>query len=323
MMNKLLSIIIITYNQEKYIAQTLDSIIGQEHDYIYEVIIGEDCSTDETRIILLKYKEKYPSIIKLLLNNENMGMIKNYFNVINNCSGKYIMQCAGDDYWLPGKVASQIQYMENHSEAGMCYSKYKIINGKNKFFGVFPKKMNIEDVTFEKLMFANPIGALTVCLRRDLVLKYIEDIDPVGKDWIGEDMPMWRWFAYNSKIYPLDKVVAVYRQLERSISHPKKFEEMERIINYRYDLRMFYSKLYNMDYLDDKIEQTRINDFVLYATKYHEYNKYKIYSQKLPQFHIGTLIRKIAGINEILFMCYSHIFIFLSNRKQFFKLLLG
>jgi glycosyltransferase involved in cell wall biosynthesis len=115
-----LSVAVITYNQTNYIAQTLDSIIEQRHNYLYEIIVGEDYSTDGTRDILLKYKERYPDIIKLILNESNLGLIKNYFNVISQCSGKYIMQCAGDDYWLPGKVSTQITFMEDNPDVGLC-----------------------------------------------------------------------------------------------------------------------------------------------------------------------------------------------------------
>jgi glycosyltransferase involved in cell wall biosynthesis len=317
----LLSVAVITYNQENYIAQTLGSIIEQEHDYSYEIIVGEDCSNDGTREVLLKYKEKYPDIIKLILNEKNLGLIKNYFNVIGHCTGKYIMECAGDDYWLPGKVVSQIQYMEEHPEAGMCYSKYKMVNDWNGHIEILPCEMNKQDVTFEKLMFANPIGALTVCLRRNLVSEYVNNIDPVNKNWIGEDMPMWRWFAYNSQIHPFDKVVAVYRCLETSVSHPKKFDKMEKIVDYRYELRMFYAELYKMPFLEDKINIMRIQDLIHYAAKYREYNKYRSYVHELPIQNIKSFIKRIVGMNKFLFLLYSKI-LFPSQKKKIFKVLI-
>ena len=106
------SVAVITYNQEKYIAQTLDSIINQRHNYSYEIVVGDDCSSDGTREIVRQYAEKYPEIVKPIFNEKNLGIIKNYFNVISHCSGKYIMECAGDDFWLPGKVELQIPFYE-------------------------------------------------------------------------------------------------------------------------------------------------------------------------------------------------------------------
>ena len=136
MQDIMFSVAIITYNQEKYISQTLDSILNQQHDYKYEIVIGEDCSTDKTKQIIEEYVAKYPEIIKPLYNNPNKGLINNYFNVINHCQGKYIMECAGDDYWLPGKVKSQIEFMENNLDVGMCYGKVKFWN-ENKICSFF------------------------------------------------------------------------------------------------------------------------------------------------------------------------------------------
>ena len=134
-MNDLMfSILVITYNQEKYIAKTLDSILSQEHDYKYEIVIGEDCSSDGTRAIIEAYANKYPLIIKPIYNNPNLGLIKNYFNTLAQCTGKYIMECAGDDWWLPGKVSFQIDYMEKHPDVGMCYGRAKrFIESKRKY----------------------------------------------------------------------------------------------------------------------------------------------------------------------------------------------
>ena len=81
MSNLQLSVCIITYNQEKYLPQALDSILNQEHNYSYEIIVGEDCSTDNTRKVLEDYATKYPDIIKPIYNNHNLGLLKNYYNV--------------------------------------------------------------------------------------------------------------------------------------------------------------------------------------------------------------------------------------------------
>ena len=98
----MVSIIVITYNQEKTIARTLNSILHQETQYPFEIIIGDDASTDGTRVICEEYRNKYPNIIKLNEYHPNYGVVKNYAEALKRCTGKYIMVCAGDD-WLHHK----------------------------------------------------------------------------------------------------------------------------------------------------------------------------------------------------------------------------
>ena len=199
------SVAIITYNQEKYIAQTLDSILSQEHNYKYEIVIGEDCSSDNTKKIIEEYVAKYPQIIKPIYNNPNKGIIKNYFNVINNCQGKYIMECAGDDYWLPNKVNTQISFMEENKNVGMCYGKALFYENDNKKFQ--KKKFGTKWVKFNQLIQDNKIPALSVCIKNEIIKKYIKDINPEEKKWLMEDYPLWIWISKNSKIHFINKVI--------------------------------------------------------------------------------------------------------------------
>ena len=111
-MNKpLVSIASITYNHEKFIAQAIDSFLMQETDFDFEIIIGEDCSTDDTLKIIKEYKAKYPDIIKLITSESNVGMMTNFIRTLEACSGKYIALCEGDDYWTDTlKLQKQVNF---------------------------------------------------------------------------------------------------------------------------------------------------------------------------------------------------------------------
>jgi glycosyltransferase involved in cell wall biosynthesis/GNAT superfamily N-acetyltransferase len=117
-MNKkpLVSICMITYNHENLIAQAIEGVVMQKTNFPIELIIGEDCSTDNTRKICLEYKEKFPDIIKLLLPKKNLGMQQNVVATLTACTGKYIALCEGDDYWTdPLKLQRQVDFLEaNH-----------------------------------------------------------------------------------------------------------------------------------------------------------------------------------------------------------------
>jgi glycosyltransferase involved in cell wall biosynthesis len=115
--NVSLSISMITYNQEKYISQAIDSVLMQNVNFKYEIVIGDDCSSDDTQLIIKKYTEKYPNLIKPVLRNKNVGALKNLDDVNKRCTGKYIITLEGDDYWTDStKLQTQFDFLEANSE---------------------------------------------------------------------------------------------------------------------------------------------------------------------------------------------------------------
>ncbi|MGB5944423.1 MAG: glycosyltransferase [Leeuwenhoekiella sp.] len=116
----MVSVSLITYNHEKYIAKAINSILAQEVNFNYEIIIGDDCSSDGTRKILEDYKRKYPHIIQLILHprryDEIPGRTNNMTNLYN-CRGKYIAMLDGDDYWISkNKLQVQVNLLEENPE---------------------------------------------------------------------------------------------------------------------------------------------------------------------------------------------------------------
>jgi glycosyltransferase involved in cell wall biosynthesis len=95
----LVSVVMITYNHEPYIAQAIEGVLSQETDFPIELIIGEDCSTDRTRQIVLEYQQRYPEIIRVLLSGKNVGMHENGRRTMLAARGKYTAFCEGDDWW--------------------------------------------------------------------------------------------------------------------------------------------------------------------------------------------------------------------------------
>ncbi|WP_337911581.1 glycosyltransferase family 2 protein [Vibrio cholerae] len=108
------SVCVVTYNQEKYIAECLQSLVEQVTDFPFEIIVGEDCSTDRTREIVLDFQRKYPDIIKPLLHVENVGFSQNYLMTHAKAFGKYIAHMDGDDYTLPGKLQLQVDFLDKN-----------------------------------------------------------------------------------------------------------------------------------------------------------------------------------------------------------------
>lgn len=118
----MVSIIMVTYNHEKYIAQAIESIVCQKTDYKFELLIGDDASTDHTPEIITEYYKKYPNIIKTFLRKKNVGATKNGYYLMKSAKGKYFSSCEGDDFWCDKtKIQSDIDFLEQHNEyVGIC-----------------------------------------------------------------------------------------------------------------------------------------------------------------------------------------------------------
>ena len=127
----LVSIHCLAYNHELYISQALDSFLMQESDFGFEIVIGEDCSSDKTCQIIKEYQAKYPQLIKLITSDKNVGMQENYIRTMKACKGKYIAICDGDDYWSDKyKLQIQIDEMKKYPECELSFHIVSELYGK-------------------------------------------------------------------------------------------------------------------------------------------------------------------------------------------------
>jgi glycosyltransferase involved in cell wall biosynthesis len=118
----LVSVSVLAYNHEQYIAQAIESVISQKTDFSFEVIIGEDCSTDNTLAVIRQYEEKYPHIIRVLASEQNIGARRNRLRNSDACRGEYIAFCEGDDYWIdPEKLQKQLNFMIKNSNLSLSF----------------------------------------------------------------------------------------------------------------------------------------------------------------------------------------------------------
>lgn len=110
-------IIMLAYNHDEFIEEAIKSVLMQQTQYSYKIKIGEDCSKDSTRQIILNYYNQYPDKIELFLWKENVGVNRNSAELLKNCKGKYIACLEGDDYWTdPFKLEKQVSFLEEHEE---------------------------------------------------------------------------------------------------------------------------------------------------------------------------------------------------------------
>jgi len=131
------SVCVVTYNQEKYIRQCLQSIVDQVTDFDFEVIVGDDCSTDGTQAIVQEFQMKYPLIFKPILHKSIVGVFENFRIVHFAARGEYIAHLDGDDYWYADKLQSQINFMECNKNCAAVYTNAWVETDSGKVIGVF------------------------------------------------------------------------------------------------------------------------------------------------------------------------------------------
>lgn len=216
----MVSVAMITYNHEKYIAQAIESILIQKVDFEYEIIIGEDCSSDKTRKIVDKYKNMYPDIVKPIFRDNNIGSMKNSIETLNACKGKYIAVLEGDDYWTDeNKLQMQVDYLEKNNDYSCCVHLVQIYDCKlNLDIGVFPSEnfdtiVNLEQCLDEYLRNERFLHASSYIFRnffKDEMNNYEEFLLKCGN--IG-DLSIIFLIADKGKIKLLNKIMSCYRYM--------------------------------------------------------------------------------------------------------------
>ncbi|SDB46545.1 Glycosyl transferase family 2 [Pseudobutyrivibrio sp. YE44] len=127
--NKKVSVVVATYNQEKYIGHTLESIVSQKVNFEYEVIVGDDCSTDGNAAVIKEYAEKYPDIIVPILREKNLGMGGNVADLTMRTTGEYVAFIEGDDFWIDeNKLQKQVDFLDSHPDYVACFGLCQIVD---------------------------------------------------------------------------------------------------------------------------------------------------------------------------------------------------
>uniref|UniRef100_A0A7V3E6Q4 Glycosyltransferase n=1 Tax=Ignavibacterium album TaxID=591197 RepID=A0A7V3E6Q4_9BACT len=207
-METLVSVCMITYNHEKYIAQAIDSVLMQRTNFDFEIVIGEDCSTDRTREIVLEYKAKYPDKIKLLLQEKNVGMMQNFIDTFNACKGKYIALLEGDDYWTDQyKLKKQVDILEAHPEYSMCFTARNVVDSDNKFLR--------EEHYPDKIYTTKDVVEGFIPSTQTIVLRNYQDLHKFlyqNHNHPSGDRLVAYYCSLMGPIYYIDEVTACYRE---------------------------------------------------------------------------------------------------------------
>lgn len=124
-----ISIFLITYNHEEYVRKALDSVLEQEIDEPFWVLVADDCSTDSTQQIIKEYMKKYPTRIKAVLRKNNVGAKRNVYQLMKECKSQYIVCLEGDDYWCDKrKLSKQVKFLDENPNYIGCAHRFTVVD---------------------------------------------------------------------------------------------------------------------------------------------------------------------------------------------------
>lgn len=234
----LVSVKMITFNHAPFIARAIEGVLKQKTNFPFELVIGEDCSTDGTREIAFCYRDKYPDIIRIVTSDQNVGMKKNGYRTTKACKGKYIAFCEGDDFWHhPEKMQKEADYLEANPDCGMVYSSYDIYHPESKKMiydfikhrnWQIPERWDIENFVGSDIGSGRTILTCTVMARLALVNKIIK-ADPYlhqnSKFRLG-DAQLWAEIIVQSRIHFIPESLATHIITSESATRSKDPKKM-------------------------------------------------------------------------------------------------
>jgi len=203
------SVFMLAYNHERFIAEALDSALMQKTTFDFEIVVGEDCSLDSTRRIVEEYALRYPKRVRLVLHESNVGMQRNFIDTLNACSGQYIAFLEGDDFWTSeDKLQRQADFLDDNPDFVTCSHSVRAVNSDGQQLYITKSDPRIDVSLRQVIEYRYPLPTCGVMSRKDLV--------PVLPPWFYEvlhcDYAVQLLLARHGKVHYMADVMGAYRK---------------------------------------------------------------------------------------------------------------
>lgn len=248
------SIIMPTFNAEKYVGAAIESVLSQVFSGSYELLIADDCSSDSTPDILKSYQAKYPDKIKVVFREKNTGANPNSYNLCKSASGRYMAFIDADDLWLTSnKLQNQIDFLEKNNNFGAVCSNAFYIDDK----GVKSKKASdIKEglISFKEMICGhNDIFCSSFVCRSDVYRRMADDCKWYVDKGCFNDTVWAFWLSYNNLLYLMQTPFSAYRVLSDSACRSTD-KKKQILLGKRYFMKKMCF-LFQNDYpIEDKME---------------------------------------------------------------------
>lgn len=272
MTNPLASVAMMTYNHAPYVARAIEGVLMQKSHFPFELVIGEDCSTDGTHEIVMEYFRRFPGIIQVITSEDNVGMHANIERILQACRGRYVAWCEGDDHWhCEDKLQKQISYLEAHKDCVLVHSDYdyyevrtgRRITSYNRYRGMTPPA---DHKVSDLLRCKFGIRTCTACARLDAVRK-IRASDPemyASKRFLLGDTPLWADILCQYIAYYFDESLATYNVLPESVSRSKSSSLQQRFYKSCAEMRVYIARKHRLPLSELRSYEQELHDSSLF-----------------------------------------------------------
>ena len=283
-----LSVCMATYNGEKFIKEQIESILNQTHKPD-EIIISDDASRDKTQDILIEYQKRYPDLIKVILNKDNVGFVKNFERALLASSGDLVALSDQDDVWLPEKLQEEYSILEKNPNVGLTFSDLKLVdenlNEIEKSMWKFYKwQLNgyIKGAEFfESILKSNRVTGCTVMIRRQI----LNDLIPFDSRIHLHDYWLALGSSLLSDVFAINKQLVLYRQHSNNqigagiINKTINYDQY--LANLQKEAKGLFKEKEFREYIFEYVKEHTKNYLIIKRVdKYRVFNelRYKLYS---------------------------------------------
>jgi glycosyltransferase involved in cell wall biosynthesis len=291
-MKPILVVRILTYNHENYIRQCLESVVIQKTNFLFKVIIGEDCSTDNTAIICKEFEKLYPGLIELHCNNINNIQLNSSINwdLCINSGARYIALIEGDDYWTdPYKLQKQVDFLEVNAECNYVFTNRSTLKSDESIDQTDYNLPELFDLHF--LLKQNIMPSTQTVLFRSSSLSQLAKWEPTLSKGFNGDWILLFMITQNSKIGFLKDNTAVYREGVGVISKTNnayKFikglntnKQIDYLTNYKYT---YHIGVYDFHYQNITYSYLESNEKLKGLKWFFKTEFYKLFNGKSESF---------------------------------------